>query len=315
MRAWHKKHRTKKWYAYVAISLAAILFTLSIQSFVQTSKTLTAGVSAFALAPTLLIDELKPFVGPIYLVLNIPIILFFYKKIKKDFIKRTILFLLVQSASGSLFLIPEVQGTFDSLIIPPEKVLSEEWPIFILASIGGFFAGASIALAWKFGGSSAGGDIFSYYYSYKYKKPVGSISFIVSLIFVTISFAVTIGISEEIRDKGFAILLATLCYVGISSLMINIFYPRYSTIFAEIHSNKIDKISKYFKDSKYTHSWQVIKIRSGYMDKDTKMISTAMLLLEVKPIVAKIKEIDPNAWISITKIRNIIGNFSTDYIN
>lgn len=312
MTHYYNKIKVKSWYAYLMIAFSALLFTVAIQAFVQTAHTLTSGVSALSVAATLLVKELKPYVGLLYFGLNVPLILFYWKKINKRFLYKTILFLILQSAFGLVFTNQSIRSVFENSIINKDKVLETIWPIFLLASIGGILSGSSIAIAWKYGSSSGGGDIISYYYSMKHKKPVGTISFFVSMTFVVISFSITVIIDESIRKYALTVLIATILYVAITSLMINILYPRYSIVLIEIHSSHIQKISDFLRKTNYAHSWQVRTITSGYTSSNKKIITTALLLLEVRNLREKIRAIDKDVWIIVTKAAKVYGNFNTE---
>lgn len=304
--------KTKKWYAYLMIFISAILFTFSIQAFIQVAKSFTSGVSSISLVPTLLIDDIGPYTTVIYLGLNIPLLIMYWKKIKKDFIYKTTFFLVSSAAFGLLFMFDGVTDWTHHLVIKhPENVLDDVWPIFLLSSLGGLFVGGSIAITWKFGGSSGGGDIITYYYSTKKKVSIGLASFFVSMAFVAIAFITTISIKENLRASAFPILTSTILYVGISSFMINTIYPKYSKIHVEIHSSKINEITKYLKKTKYPHSWQIVDFKSGYLNADKKMILTVMLLVEFKEIRKQLKTIDESVWISATSVRSQFGKFNT----
>lgn len=311
MKKFYNQIKVKKWYAYLAISFAAITFTMGIQMFIQVAHTFTSGVSAIALLPTMLIDELAPYVGLLYLGLNLPLILFFWKKIKKDFILKTSFFLLIQAATGSLFVFDSVSDSLTNLIVDPDQVLTLIWPIFILAAIGGLFIGSTTAIAWKFGGSSGGSDIITYYFSTKKKVSVGLMAFIVSMSFVAVSFIITIIVKEELRSNAFSILMATIGYVAIGSLMVNILYPKYAKVLVEVHSKDTKKISDYLRRTKYIHSWQVRDVTSGFSGEKKHVITTVMLLLEFKEFKNNVIAIDPDAWLSTNKVRNLHGKFDT----
>ena len=315
MKTLYQKVRVKKAYAYFNIVISSLFYTLAVQAFVQVAHTLTAGVSAIALVPTMIFDDIRPYVGLIYLGLNIPLIIIFWKKLKREFIYKTSFFLICQAGFGALFFIDALKDAMESLIINPDRVLKETWPVFILASLGGVFVGLSTSIAWKFGGSSAGGDIFAYYYSTKRKRPVGAMMFIVSMVFVVISFSITVAMDSEIRDNAMTILIATIIYVGITSIVINLVYPKYSIVLVEIHTEKTKEITKYFKDTKYVHSWQIREATSGFSGVDRTITSTVMLLLEFKTIKREILEIDPQAWITVSNVRQVIGNFDTKKVD
>ncbi|MDI4567692.1 MAG: DUF2179 domain-containing protein, partial [Mycoplasma sp.] len=52
-----------------------------------------------------------------------------------------------------------------------------------------------------------------------------------------------------------------------------------------------------------------------YSNKERKSITTTILLLELYDLVKIIKQIDPNCWISVTKIKETYGNFNTKSVD
>ena len=296
------------------IILAATLFGSSIQIFISVANTFTTGMSAIALIPNFLFDGLSPYIGLMYFGLNIPFFIFFRKKLKKDFIKKTVLFLIVQSLISILFLFDDISEKFRTLIVDPNNVLKDVWPIFILTAFGGLAVGISTAITWKFGGSSGGGDFISQHYAVKHKRSLGFVGFIVSMSFLVVSFVISISLDETIRKSWFPILIATVSYVAISSILINLIYPKYSKIYIEVHSEKANEISLHMKKIQFAHSWQKRNVISGYKNKEKVIITTVILLLEYKEFKKMVSAIDDDSWITAVNVRSVKGNFNTQAV-
>ena len=312
------KYMKSKTHSWIMIFVAAILYTIGIQMFVQVAGTFSVGLGAFAQLFTMLIKGLENYFSIIYLIINIPILAFFWKNLKKQFRIKTTAFLLIQAVLGTLFLIPEVKETIIGEIrfttpntTDVETIRNQVWPTFVLALLGGLFVGTSTAIAWKRGGSTAGSDIIVYYFSTKKKQPVGTMMLIISLGIMIFSFIVGLIFSKEHRDHWLVVLASTGSYIFVSSTIVNIIYPKYSKVKMEIHSSKSKEVIKYLDSLKYNHSFQWSKQVSGYTKKPKDVISTVMLLLEVKDVVKDLKKIDPKIWIMETKIKKVIGQFDT----
>lgn len=311
MKKTFQRIKIKKPFAYSMIFLSAFLFAISIQVFVMVAHTFTSGISALALIPSILVDGLTPYVSAIYLAMNIPLMLLFWKKVKKDFLYKTLFFLVIQALFGLIFMFDSISEPLRSLVIIPDDVLLEVWPIFIMSMLGGGAVGVSITIAWKYGGSTGGGDIITYYYSTKKKVSIGFISFLISMIFVVISFIVSISTQEDTRDKALPILVSTIMYVAISSIIVNILYPKYATVSVEVHSRKSKEINRFLKESKYIHSWQNREVQSGYVGDKKIIITTVMLLLEYKEFRKNMISIDSKVWIQAIRIKSLYGRFIT----
>ena len=304
--------RTNKIYIYFIISLSAILYTAVMNAFVSVAHIFPAGLSSLSFIPSVFIKDLTPFITGIYLVLNIPLIIIFWNKIKKKFLYRTVYFLIFQADIGLLFLIPDLKTYAGQLIIQTLNIDKEIWPIFLLAAIGAIFMGFSMAYMWKLGGSTGGVNFIVYYYSTKKKLSIGFVAFIVSIIFVSISFGVTIPFNEESRKNYASKVIATILYMAINLSVTNLIYPKYTKTWFEIHTTKKEEIEEFF--SKYNHAFQSRKVISGYTKKEKIIFTLAVFHLESKSLKKELLNIDKDIWISITKLKKVVGNLSTKNI-
>ena len=308
-----KDIRKNKLYIYSVIFMISILYTFSINMFVSVAGILPSGLSAIAFIPSIFIESLTPLITGIYLMLNIPLMLLFRKKIKKTFIYRTMFFLIVQASIGLLFLIPELKTYTNQIIIGTIKVNHDIWPIFLLSTLGAIFVGFSVAYMWKMGGSTAGADIIVYYYSTKKRVSVGFVAFIISILFLTISFTITITFNPASRINYASKIISSILYVAINSMILNILYPRYSKVWFEIHTTKKAQIQKFL--SKYNHAYQIRKVTSGFTKKDKYIFTLAIFHLESKALKNNLLKIDKDIWLSITRLKSVVGKLSTQNID
>ncbi|MDI4567761.1 MAG: YitT family protein, partial [Mycoplasma sp.] len=263
MSKFYKQHKS-----WVFLTLAGLLYFVSINVFVSTVGIFTMGLMAFSNMFYYVLGEGKniPFFKMTLLVnfiLNIPLLIGFWFKLKKIFLIKTTYFLLIQVVLSLISQeIMNIQTEDMVKVLYGSKLSVDEfrnkkWTIFIYSIIGASFSSIGAAFSWKYGGSTAGGDIVVYYLSYKYKKSISSISLFVSLIFLAISFIVSLVFEkpENIKENWLIILTSTLAYLIINIGILNYLYPKYSKVKLEIVSNKSEKIDQYFKESRFIHSW------------------------------------------------------------
>lgn len=298
--------------SYSAIFFAAVLYTIGLQGFLQVAKTFATGVSAFGALPTFIWSDLIPYVSLIIFALNIPILLLFWRKNKRRFMIKTIFFLIIQTMLGALFIFPEIRNIFSDLLHYKREL---GWPIIIMALIGSTLIGFSVGIAWKFGGSTGGTDIITYYYSTKKQKSVGSILFIISISILAFSFTVAVAVNEDMRKQWLMTLFSSLAYILVTTSIVNFVYPKYSKIELVITSDKIDIIWKALIKDEYWHSWRVVKYVSGFHKSNKKEIRTIIFLLESKEIIRFIQTIDPHAWISITEVKKVAGQLNQSVVD
>ena len=299
--------------SYIMIAFAAMLYSTAINMFYQPSGIFSAGIGSVVGLITFSYDKLVPFFSIIYLVLNIPIIIFFWKKVKRSFIYRTLFFLIVQGAFGFIFMIPAVSNVSQNILGTGFDIQAHKWPIFILPLGGSVLVGLSIATAYKYGASSGGTDIIVYYYSTKKKIAIGRLALMISLGLIMFSFSTTIAIDSTKRENWYITILTTLLAVAISSMIIDIVYPKYSKRRLEIHSSKPALIKKQL-DKITSHSHYSSTITSGYTGKKRQVIHTTVLLLEIKRIRRELIKVDPKIWISDSRVERVFGKFNSDAV-
>lgn len=303
--------------SYVVIFLAAIVYTIGLQGFLQVARIFSTGISAFAALPTFLDTDLIPYVSLFAFALNIPLVIFFWKKNKRRFMIKTIYFLVIQAALGSLFIIHEVNDVFKTLLFynqisdSPRK---DGWPILLMGAIGATLMGFAMGVSWKFGGSTGGTDMITYYYSSKRQKSVGSIMFIISTAILMFSFAIAVATNKDMRDYWLLSLAASIGYILVLTVIINFVYPKYSKVELTISSEKVSEISKAFKDTGYQHSWRIEEFESGYHKRKSKQIKTIIFLLESRDIIRFVHSVDPHAWISMVEVKKVWGRFNQTVI-
>lgn len=305
-------HRKRVVRAYFMIFIAAVIYTIGIQGFIQEAKVFSAGLGAFAQLPTMLSDPLLDYFSLFYLAFNLPLIIIFWKKNKAKFMYRTMFFLIVQTGLGSLFFIPELKDLFSNVLNlqgGKDAVLADRWPILVLTLIGSVFVASSMALSWKFGGSTAGTDIIAYYYSTKKQKSVGSVMFMLSMIIVTISFTITIGVNKPMREHWLMSIVSTFAYIMLSSIIVDKLYPKFKKVEVRIISNKAKEIAEALSKDGYNHSWRVSDFisRRGHEGQE---ITTVAFWLETKEMIKIVRRIDPTVWISLNEVRAVYGKFN-----
>lgn len=308
--------------SYSMIFLAAILYTVGIQGFMIPAKTFSAGFSALTMLPTYIEPSLANYTSLFYLALNLPMIIIFWNKLRRKFIYRTTFFVLVQTGLGALFFIPGLNDLFGNLLnikLPTGYTGTEmqyirdlQWPILVLGIIGAVMVAFSLALSYKYGGSTGGTDFITYFYSFKKQKSIGHFMFMISMGIVCFSFSTTIALNHEVRDKWLITLFTTLIYIMTTSIVVNFIFPKYKKMELTIVSEKTEEIIEALKKSDYPHSFRIedtISVRSG---KKKQKIVTVAFLLEVRSLIEFIKEIDPKVWISYSPVIGLVGQFNAE---
>ncbi|UWD34115.1 YitT family protein [Mesomycoplasma molare] len=319
----------KKPFSIFMMFLSSCLFTFAITVILAQSKTIPSGLTAIPTLITYIFSITKPYFSFIYLLLNLPLIIIFWKSIKKSFLYLTIIWMIFQNLWNLFFnieiiknfLIYHISITSESWNI--NKALesnSDLWQIIYYTVFGSVLIGTSIGISWKFGGSTGGTDFISYYYSTKKRKPIGKILFIISIsiaLFSLITFGslghFNIGEGRIYRILGIQV-ISTILYIFITSIIVNLIYPKYKKVAITIYCSEPQKIMNHLKEINYWHSYNLWVGQSGYTGKETYKIKTIALYLEVKMIVSELRKVDPKIWISLKPVIETSGLFDTSRI-
>ncbi|MGL6125389.1 MAG: YitT family protein [Metamycoplasmataceae bacterium] len=308
----------RDWKKIIVLFIAAFFYAFGTVIFLVQANIVPSGVSSISQTLLYFFSELRPYVTLIYFGLNIPLILFFWKKIKKEFIFLSLLFMLFNAFWG--FILGEygssISGAFTiikdwdiNLIDTPGY---STWPIFVYVCLGLLINSIAASAAWKSGASTGGTDIVAYYFSTKSKKNVGNFLWIIS---VSLSFCSIIALFAGKKYESFFGIrtICSLFYILLSSYIINTLYPKYKKVLVRIDSTKYKEIVDNLNETKYCHGFKIKENVSGYTKKKNYTIETVMLLLEYKDFKKQVIGIDPNAWITRMSIEDLSGNF--DYSN
>ncbi|MCP4336768.1 MAG: YitT family protein [Mycoplasma sp.] len=318
----------------ILIILGSFLYSVGIHLFSHSAKSFASGLSAIPQLLTYLFIDLKEYYSILYLIFNIPFIIFFFFKTKKKFVVLTTIFLLFQTLWGSLlnYLIPDPDPfnvgvwTKEELIkkhfsLIKVGLVKEKWAIIIQTAIAGILVGFASVICWKNGSSTAGADFIVYYISIKKKKSLGIINSLVtssislSMILIQVILKKVPTGGNFIQQIFGPITFGTLSYIFLSSLVLGKFYPKYRKISIKITTKKPDALLKWMNESGYSHGYQINEVTSGYTNQKTWRIETVMLFLESKDFMKKIKHIDPNLFATRVIIKDIYGNFNTNIID
>lgn len=332
----------ENWKKILVIILCALCYSFGNVMFLTKASSIPSGLSSISIMLSYIFINLRPYLTLIYLFLNLPLFIIFWKKLKKKFLLLTIIFLSFNALFGFIFgfgeindflsnkvfnILPDINSWSDKDIFKNNKVGATTsivllgWPIFIYLAMALIFTSPFAAFVWKMGASTGGTDIIAHYYSTKKKKDVGSLLMLIGYTMASISLLIMyliknfgpIEISKNIN--GFKVLFgiqtwSSFAYILVNGLLINMLYPKYKKVILNIDTKDPKIISQWLIDSEYWHPYKIKESISGYTKQSIYTISSIVLLLESDDIVENIKKVDPTAWISISPISKIHGRFN-----
>lgn len=173
----------------------------------------------------------------------------------------------------------------------------------LLAVIGGFVCGMGAAICLKSGGSTGGMDIVANYLQVKKQLPFTKIQSTVDTVIILSSIIISI---ENV--------LFTLVRLVVYMTTIDRVYKTYKTNRIEIITSKGEEV----KTALLTylgHGVTIYQCVGGYTNTQKATIVCYVSSYETPLYVEAVKEVDENAFISVTKTLMIKGNYVQKSIN
>lgn len=265
---------------YVIMSLGLILYVLSWTLFLVPAKITGGGISGLA---ALIFYSTQIPIGITFFAINLILVAFAVKILGASFGVKTIFSMTVISV---LFSIP--QKFFPGAIIQDN---------FLSAVLGGMMGGAGIGLVFSRGGSTGGTDIIAMIIN-KYRNiSPGRIILYGDVIIIGSSYFLLHSIDKMVY--GF-VSMAVISYTidafltgSNASAQMFIFSPKYNEI-----ANFINESGR---------GVSVLNATGWYTQQEVKVLMTIVRKKETSILFRKIKEIDPNAFISMASVMGVYG--------
>ncbi|WP_462218200.1 YitT family protein [Mycoplasmoides genitalium] len=284
----------------------------------------------------------------LYVFINIPLIIFSYKKIGKNFtilsthfvVASNVFGFLISIIPGSDNLSPMLASITDTNFWKAAKDLNQSagfvpflWSdtsqgnviisTFIYAAIYGFYNGISVSLLYILGGSAGGADFLTQYYARKKNRSVGSILFYVNSFILIIAILIGSFVAGSLllqdvnnyRDSAWEVslffspnLIATFFSILLTGTVVSYLFPRYNFAEIKVFTDKLEEVRKALLSDNANHSLSIQETLGGYSLLKKKMIISVSMYVEIPHLIKIIRQIDKDCLVSITRIRGIDGH-------
>jgi uncharacterized membrane-anchored protein YitT (DUF2179 family) len=275
------------------VLLGTALVVVAIAYFIDPVKLYTGGFSGLSQLIVNIVEAatggaVKINLGILLYGFQIPMILLGWFKLSRKFILYTILSVTLTSLFLALPIGYAVMG---------DDLLGSS--IF-----GGILLGLGNGVLLHAGASSGGTTIPFQYLSIKTGKSVG--------LYQIMFNAVIIGIAG-IRF-GFPVAIYTIVCQMISSLMIDKIHTGYNFMKLEIVTDRGEEVAAALVQ-KVPHGITALDATGMYSLQSKKMLYTVISVHEVQRYVAIVKDVDPKAFIVMTGVTGVRGNFAKKIIS
>ncbi|MEY2835494.1 MAG: hypothetical protein RLZZ557_1156 [Bacteroidota bacterium] len=268
---------------WIYISLGVLSAGFGLKSFLLPNHFVDGGATGISLLLTQVTG--LPF-SWILLIINSPFLIMGYRQYGKTLFFSTLV--AITALALAVTLIPYPMITEDKLLV---------------ATFGGFFLGAGIGMAMRGGSVLDGTEILALFISRKVPATIGDIILVFNIIIFSFA-AYILGIE-------FA-LYSVLTYL-VASKAVDFFVEgieEYTgiTIVSNSHAEAISTmLIEQFGRGVTTYKGSKGNGKKGVVLRDTDIIFTAVTRLEVAKIKSEILLIDPEAFVVINSVREIMG--------
>lgn len=266
----------------------------------------TGGVSGLTQNIALLLNTFGLNVSPSlvqsigYFVINIPLLVFAFFKIGKRFAILT----LVNVAASSLFIALLSSTGFAEEIASSKLIITNVLVRVLFAAV---CTGVGSAIAFKGDISCGGIDIITYYFALRKSTTVGKYNILINAFIVgTYSIILLISDPAEFDVPIFSIIFSIL-YLFVCALVIDAIHVRNKKIQVEIIT-ELQAMPEVLM-ANFPHGITVSKAKGAYSNKDKIMLWMVVSSNEVKNVAALARRADPHAFIVITPLAQVYGNF------
>ena len=251
-------------------------------------------------------DTVSTVISIAYFVINIPILTFAFFKIGKRFA----IYSLVNVGLSSLFIFifthPEIFHIRIAQLIATNPMIYNHELVRVL--FGAVTVGVSSAFAYRGDVSCGGIDVFSYYFALRKSSSIGKYGILINSVIIT-SYSTLLVISTRGSDweSGVIAFFFSILYLFVANLIIDAINLRNKKIQVQIITN-----SEYLTPvliANFPHGATVVNGEGAYSHQARKVIFMVVSSSQVKDVVTLARKVDHHAFITVTPLSQVYGNF------
>lgn len=272
---------------YFVMNLGTLITAAGIAFFMAPARIAAGGVSGLAI----IINALFGFpIGVTMLFLNIPLFLIGVKIFGKAYGVKTLVGIILLSVYVDLlnYFFPNVKNIID---------FTKGGNLFLAIIYGGLLVGLGVGMILKFGGSTGGTDIVAQIINKYLKLSMGYSMIVVDFVIVSLA-AIVFGFEKAL----YAIITLYVIGVVINKVFEGVSYSR----MVYIISDKYEEIREIIIND-LDSTGNGMNIDGLYTNKERKMIMTVMRNKKIHNLRQYIKEVDPNAFVIISEVYEVLG--------
>ena len=289
----------------VMVTVSTIIYCLGVMWFLQPANLYSGGVTGIAQLISNVSEKYFNFpieIGLIVFLINIPILIFGWKKVSKRFVICSVISIVLQTILMNEIL-PVVDFGINTGVNPITGVNvgngTGELDLLLLSFIGGFVSGVGSSLALRYGTSTGGVDILAQAISFKKNVSIGFMSLVVNVI-IAILGAVVFG--------NPAIAFYTIVRIIVQSVVTDKVHTAYNYLKVEIVTTKAEEVSQLLL-SDIGRGITIVSAMGAYTHAEKSILEIIISSYEMHRVIEDAKRIDPGVFITVSPVKRVVGNF------
>ena len=289
----------------IMVTISTIIYCMGVMWFLEPASLYSGGVTGIA---QLISNSCSRFfnfkidLGLIVFLINIPILIFGWKKVSKRFVICSVISIILQTVLMNE-IIPVVDFGINTGLNPITGVMfpgsGSEMDLLLLSFVGGFISGVGSALALRYGTSTGGVDILAQAVSFKKNISIGFISLVVNVI---------IAILGALLFGNPAVAFYTIIRIIVQSVITDKVHTAYNFLKVEIVTTKTQEVSELLL-SDIGRGITIINAIGAYTHTEKSVLEIIISSYEMHRVIDDAKRVDPSVFITVSPVRRVIGNF------
>lgn len=291
---------------YIFIIFGGAVMAIGIGVFLVDARVVPGGVSGLSMALYYLTNGFLP-IGITIWILNIPLFIWGVKELGPQFGARTF----VGFTSNSFFIDffrGELPGMNFIHLQKTETILQLRQNDFLfLILIGAALLGIGLGIVFKFRGSTAGSDIVAAIMQKRFGVKPGMAIMIIDFFVICLA-----GLVIDLKGLGgdrsaTTLTLYALFLLFVSSRLVDAIIDGFDYARAAyIISDKNDEIADVIMND-FSRGATAIKARGLYRNVEREILVTVVALRELGKLTSIIKQIDPQAFVTVNNVHEVLG--------
>ena len=295
-------HKQNAFIDYLAITIGAAIMALGIGIFLVDARVVPGGVSGLSMALYYLTGGAVP-IGLMIWIFNVPLFIWGVRELGKQFGARTFFGFTLNSFFIDFFRgdIPGLR--FISLQNTDTIIDLRQHDFLFLVITGAALLGIGLGIVFKFRGSTAGTDIVAAIMRKRFGIKPGIAMMIIDF-FVICSAGIIIEL-KDLANERTALYAFFLLFVSsrlVDTIIDGFDYARAAYIISDKHKEIGEAIM-----NNLSRGATALKARGLYKNIDREIIVTVVTLKELGTLTNLIREIDPNAFVTVNNVHEVLG--------